>query len=193
MWRSDNMIPWLPKAGRYIQTVCKKTLYKYSWYGYSCYNNYMTWFWYMTHSKKDNSLGYTIGKTNWYIKTLLSNLLRKEGLSITIEQWIVLKIISKNPGVSQTEIAEESLKDKTNITRILDLLEKGTLIERHRDSSDRRMNRIYITDKGKRTLIAISPVIQKTNEICTQSLTQKDMKELIKSLNAICMGIKNQL
>lgn len=147
----------------------------------------------MTDNRKDNSLGYAIGKTNWYIKTLLSNLLKKEGLSITNEQWIVLKIISKNPGVSQTEIAEESLKDKTNITRILDLLEKGALIERHRDSSDRRMNRIYITDQGKRTLITISPVIQKTDEICTQSLTQKDIKELIKTLDVICMGIKNQL
>ncbi len=147
----------------------------------------------MTKNSKENSLGYAIGKTNWYLKTLLNKLLREGGCSITNEQWIVLKVISANPAVSQTEIAEKTLKDKTNITRILDLLEKSACIERRRDDRDRRMYRIHITEQGKRILKAVNPVTQKTDEICTHSLSKKEVKELIESLDAICISIKNEL
>ena len=85
------------------------------------------------------SLGYAIGKTNWYVKTLLNKHLKEEKCGITNEQWLVLKVIGANPAVSQTEIAEKSQKDKTNITRIIDLLEKSGYIKRRRDERDRRV------------------------------------------------------
>ena len=120
-------------------------------------------------------------------------LLQEKGISITNEQWFVLKVVAANPGVSQTEIAERSLKDKTNITRILDLLEKSTFIERRRDDNDRRMYQIHITDQGKRALKAVNPVTQKIDDICTQSLNKKEVKELIKLLDAVCDGIKKNM
>jgi len=147
----------------------------------------------MTPNNREKSLGYAIGRTNWYIKTLISKLLKEEGFSITNEQWIVLKAIASNPNMSQTEIAEKSLKDKTNITRILDLLEKSTYIERRKDDMDRRMNRIHITQQGRRILKAVNPVIQKTDEICSLSQNKKDVRELIKLLDVICSGIKERL
>lgn len=147
----------------------------------------------MTNTGKENSLGYAIGRTNWYLKTLLNKLLKEEGFNITNEQWIVLKVIAANPGVSQTEIAEKSLKDKTNITRILDLLEKSAYIERRKDDRDRRMNRIHITRQGRKILKAVHPVTQKTDEICTHSLNNKRVKEIIQSLDAICNRITQEL
>lgn len=141
----------------------------------------------------DNSLGYAIGRTNWYLKTLLNKILKAEGFGITNEQWLVLKVIREYPAASQTEIAELSQKDKTNITRILDLLEKSAYIERRRDDRDRRMNRIYITEQGKKILTAINPVTQKINEICTQSLNEKEVDELIRSLDVVCNSIRSQL
>lgn len=147
----------------------------------------------MTKNGKENSLGYAIGKTNWYLKTLLNKLLKEEGLNITNEQWIVLKVICANPAVSQTEIAEKSLKDKTNITRILDILEKNAYIERRKDHKDRRMNRIHITEQGLKILKAVNPVTQKTDKICTDSLNKKQAKELIQSLDTICIKIRKEL
>ncbi|MCP3921750.1 MAG: MarR family transcriptional regulator [Desulfobacterales bacterium] len=147
----------------------------------------------MAKNNNEISLGYALGRTNWYLKTLLNKLFKEEGLNITNEQWVVLKVIYINPALSQTEIAEKSLKDKTNITRILDLLEKSTWIERRKDDKDRRMNRILITKQGKKILKAVDPIVQKTNEICTHSLNKKEVKELIKSLDTVCIGIKNEL
>lgn len=147
----------------------------------------------MTKSEKEITLGYTIGRTNWYIKTLLNKLLKEEGFSITNEQWVVLKVIAFSPGLSQTEIAEKSLKDKTNITRILDLLEKHGYIERQKDDRDRRMYRIYITKEGRDILQAINPITRKLEEISIGSLSTKKQKELIDSLDGVCNSIKNKL
>ncbi len=139
------------------------------------------------------SLGYAIGKTNWHLKTLLNKLLKEGECGITNEQWIVLKVIDANPAVSQTEIAEISRKDKTNITRILDLLEKSDFIERRKDDRDRRMYRIHITEPGKKILKEVNPITQKTDEVCTQSLNKKQVVALINSLDAVCASIKKEL
>ena len=147
----------------------------------------------MDKNNEENRLGYTIGKTNWYLKTLLNKLLKEEECGITNEQWLVLKVVEANPGVSQTQIAEKSQKDKTNITRILDLLEKNVCIERRRDDKDRRIYRIHITDQGKKVLESVSPVTLKTESICKSALPPEKITELIESLNTICERVKREL
>ena len=139
------------------------------------------------------SLGYAIGKTNWYVKTLLNKLLKAEGCGITNEQWIVLKVIDANPGLTQTEIAQNSQKDKTNITRIIDLLERSGHVERRRDENDRRMYRIYRTEQGGKVLEAVNPITEKTEEICTRSLSAKEVRALIDSLEVVCDSVRKAL
>jgi MarR family transcriptional regulator, organic hydroperoxide resistance regulator len=147
----------------------------------------------MSKNSNELSLGYAIGKTNWYLKTLINKLLREEECSITNEQWLVLKVIDANPGMSQTEVAEKSQKEKTNITRILDLLEKSGCIERRKDERDRRYYRIHATDEGENVLKTVNPITEKTEEICTQSLSRKQIKEMIALLERVCDSVKKQL
>ena len=146
-------------------------------------------------SKNNNalSIGYAIGKTNWYLKTLINKLLREEQCRITNEQWLVLKVIDANPGMSQTEVAEKSQKEKTNITRIIDLLERSGCIERRKDERDRRFYRIHATEEGQEVLKTVVPITEKAEEICTQSLSEKQIKEMIDSLNIVCDSIKKEL
>ncbi len=147
----------------------------------------------MTNMKKEKSLGYAVGKTNWYLKTLLNKQFKEAGFNITNEQWIVLKVIFENPALSQTQVAHISNKDKTNITRILDLLEKSGYIERRRDDQDRRMNRIHITEKGKGILKAVEPITQKTEDISTRSLSKEQVKTAIQILDMVCGEVKNNV
>lgn len=140
-----------------------------------------------------SSLGYAIGRTNWYLKTYVNKLLKEGGVSITNEQWLVLKEVSFNPGLSQTEIAEKCIKDKTNITRILDLLENKGYLERKKDHKDRRMYRIHITDQGKHVIDAVMPITQKTNDVCKKALKDEEINVLIKLLDTICGNVKKHL
>ena len=147
----------------------------------------------MSKHSNELSLGYAIGKTNWYLKTLINKLLREEDCGVTNEQWLVLKVIDANPGMSQTEVAEKSQKEKTNITRIIDLLEKSGCIERKKDQKDRRFYRIHATDKGKNTLKTVNPITETTERICTQSLSKKQIEKMIALLNNVCESVKKEL
>lgn len=147
----------------------------------------------MEKINNDKALGYAIGKTNWYLKTLIGNLLREEDCGLTTEQWLVLKVIDTTPGMSQTEVAHNSQKEKTNITRIIDLLEKSGFIERRKDKTDRRFYRIHPTTKGKEALQTVNPITEKTERICTQSLTKKQVNEMVDALNVICDNVKKEL
>ncbi len=69
-------------------------------------------------------------------------------LGITVEQWIILKIVSESPSISQNELAEKSFRDPASITRSLDLLEKKELIIREAIENNRRTYSIRLTDNG---------------------------------------------
>lgn len=147
----------------------------------------------MSANSDELLLGYAIGKTNWYMKTLINKLLREEDCGITTEQWLVLKVIDTNPGMSQTEVAENSQKEKTNITRIIDLLEKRGCIERRKDERDRRFYRIHATDEGKKVLKTVNPITERSEAICTRSLNKKEIKKMIALLDNVCAEIKEEL
>lgn len=147
----------------------------------------------MGRERSEKALGYAIGKTNWYMKNLLSKLLREEESGITYEQWLVLKVVSEIPGMSQTEVAERSQKDKANITRMIDVLEKCGFIERRKDEHDRRMYRIHPTKEGEAVLEKVGPITQKVENICTRSLDEGQVAEIIKLLDVVCGSVKREL
>lgn len=82
------------------------------------------------------------------------------GVTISSEQWVVLKRISEYPGTTQKDIATSTYKDPASITRILDLLQKENLIRRE-DGNDRRSFGIFLTDKGTELVEKVLPTAVK--------------------------------
>ena len=51
---------------------------------------------------------------------------KREGIDITKDQWVILKAISEQAGMTQVELSAHTYKDPASIKRSLDiLLEKG--------------------------------------------------------------------
>jgi len=71
-------------------------------------------------------------------------------LDITMEQGFVLMELGHTDGLSQQELAKASHKDKPSITRLINNMIKRNLVIREADPRDRRINRIFITGKGKK-------------------------------------------
>ncbi len=105
----------------------------------------------------NESPGYLVARVNWYMKTNFQKLIRQRSLQVTPEQWAVLRFVFESPGISQAEIARRSLKDKTNITRILDVLAKYGYIRRQDDERDRRGYNIFLTEEGETVLRQLIP------------------------------------
>jgi DNA-binding MarR family transcriptional regulator len=99
---------------------------------------------------KTNELLYILnGRLSAALNRHLNRKFRTAGLEITTEQWGVLVCLWNKDKQTQQAISEQSFKDKASITRLLDSLAKRDLIIRNSDPSDRRINIIHLTDKGK--------------------------------------------
>lgn len=132
-----------------------------------------------------DSLGNLLSKNYWYIKTYLNILIKESGLDVTTEQWSVMVCIYSTPGITQTDIANIVFKDKSNVTRILDILEKNGHIERRKNPSDRRSYTIYLTEKGEETIKKLFPLVKKANEMSTKNLSKEELDTLIKQLKTV--------
>lgn len=147
----------------------------------------------MEEYKIDQSLGYLVGKTSWYLKTNFVKITKENNIDVTIEHWSLLNIIFKNPGISQTQIANIVRKDKTNVTRILDVMTKKNLVVRKNDKNDRRAYKIHLTKHGEETLSKLIPLAKETNQYYEEILGEKDSKALRRVLNKLSDDIRAKL
>lgn len=121
-------------------------------------------------------IGYLIIKSEVCIKRKILNAFLEKGYDITFEQWTVLNVLYAEPGLIQSEIAIRTYKDKTNVTRILDVLSKNGYIVREQHESDRRSLCIYLTDKGIRMFDDLIPCINLINEQFKKGISDEELK-----------------
>ena len=102
---------------------------------------------------------------------------------------ILIGLITNGPMI-QTELSEWMLCSRQKMTLTLDRMEKDGLLKRAAQSTDRRINRVYITDKGVDWMK--SNVAQYEKMIIQSVPTDMSMKQ-IRELGTILNEIKNHL
>ncbi|MCO6418988.1 MarR family transcriptional regulator [Siccirubricoccus sp. KC 17139] len=70
---------------------------------------------------------------------------RVRRLGLTRSQWLVLSLLHRRPGVSQSELAEMLEVERAAAGRMVDRLERRNWLVRRPDRLDRRVNRLYLT------------------------------------------------
>tara|TARA_B110000014_G_C19923927_1_gene477974 strand:+ start:186 stop:638 length:453 start_codon:yes stop_codon:yes gene_type:complete len=99
----------------------------------------------------------------------------ESGLDISLDQWMVLAPIWQLESASQKELGEMCLKDKTNITRIIDALEQKNLVVRIEDQIDHRIKRVVLTNAGKQLFFDVLPIMEKTREEVRKDISDQDI------------------
>jgi DNA-binding MarR family transcriptional regulator len=85
-------------------------------------------------------------------------------LSVTRSQWWVLAYLSREDGMTQSQLAEELDLGKVAVGGLIDRLEKAGLLRRAADASDRRINRIFLQPKSKQLIARMRQVSHRLNE-----------------------------
>jgi len=88
-----------------------------------------------------------------------------EPLQLTPKQFVALEFISKNPSISQKNIAENIGTAPTVMVGILDSLSKRGLVHRVRSQEDRRKHHVRLTPAGKGLLEEIRRLAFKVEHI----------------------------
>jgi DNA-binding MarR family transcriptional regulator len=111
----------------------------------------------------DRSPGFLLSRANASMRSSFNSALNEKGIDATAEQYGLLSIINENPGTTQSDIGLKSGKDKTNVARMLKLLETRGSIKREKDPEDSRVFRIFITDSGRNLLKKMTPLAMDVN------------------------------
>lgn len=141
---------------------------------------------YLKFDQLDDSIGFKLARTYLALRHVLNNNLKASNLDyITVEQTGILKRLVEKDGLFQREIADNQIKHKANITRMLDILEKKDMIVRQADSFDRRKFRVYITDKGREHVSMVLPVMFSTLSHVLANFTEQEVLSFKSSLDKI--------
>jgi MarR family transcriptional regulator, organic hydroperoxide resistance regulator len=133
----------------------------------------------------DQSLGFVVNRAANRLRAEIERGFASRGHDITAEQWSVLSRLYEEDGLAQHEIADRISRDKTNVARILALMERRELIERRIDSDDHRARKIYLTDYGRsleNDLVASAKSVLTTAQ---QGLSAQEIQQMMASLNRI--------
>src|SRR5260370_5768056 len=77
---------------------------------------------------------------------------RARDLGMTRDEWAVLARVERSEGLKQCELADTLDLQPITLTRLIDRLCDGGLIERRSDPDDRRAKRLYLTPAARPVL-----------------------------------------
>ncbi|MCG9792930.1 MarR family winged helix-turn-helix transcriptional regulator [Flavobacterium algicola] len=144
--------------------------------------------------KTNNPTGtvlYTIEQTIKEYRKLSQKNIAAVVTDITVDQCLLLIILSKNAFLSQKEIAKLIFKDNASITRIIELMVKKNYLTRQINELDRRKYTLEITEKGTKTIELLSPVITQNRQTALAGLSLNEIETLDEILNKIIINCKN--
>ena len=100
--------------------------------------------------------------------------------NITAPQYNVLRILlgAFPGGYPRCDIAARMIEKASDITRIIDRLEKHGLVFRDRTGNDRRMSITKITNKGIKLMKDLEPLVDKTHKELTKDLSEEECRKL---------------
>ena len=104
---------------------------------------------------------------------------------LTYSQFAVLEALYHLGPLSQGEVSQKVLKSGSNMTTVIDNLERDGLVRRERDTNDRRVVHIHLTEAGKGKIEAVFPnhVAALVDEFRVLSASEQEtLGELCKTL-----------
>ncbi|MDD5194908.1 MAG: MarR family transcriptional regulator [Candidatus Omnitrophica bacterium] len=117
----------------------------------------------------------------------ISSYLRPFGLTpAKFNAMMIIKHKGKEKGLSQIEVGRQLIVSASNMTRLLDRLEKEGFIERLAQGEDRRVNLVKISHSGSEILDRVWPGYYKRINELAQLLEKKDLSEVARILLSWC-------
>jgi len=143
------------------------------------------------HSSRD-SLGFWMYRPHNQASNLLRRTFQAHGYDVTPEQWGVLRSLCHAEGVNQSQLGENTFKDRHNITRILGLLEKRGLVERRIDEGDKRAYRVFLTEAGRKEQDALQGLVDRHQETLLNGLKREEVASLRRIFEHIVSNIERK-
>jgi DNA-binding MarR family transcriptional regulator len=104
-------------------------------------------------------------------------------------RFATLTLISRNPGISQTELSYANGRDKSSLTPVVEDLVRRGLVERKRMDHDRRAYRLSLTADGKKMLALMTRCAREHERVLDGIIGARDRKRFIDVLKRLAAAL----
>ena len=134
----------------------------------------------MERENLDRNFGFLLHDVSRLMRTVFDRRGREIGL--TRSQWWVLTMLYAKEGVTQSELADFMDLEKPTLGRLLDRMQEKEWIERRPDSFDRRVNRLYLTEKVQEIMRALRKTAADVRKDALGSMAATEREKFIDTL-----------
>jgi DNA-binding MarR family transcriptional regulator len=106
-------------------------------------------------------------------------------LNVTRAQWWMLAYLSREEGMTQSQLAVELDMGKVAIGGLIDRLEKAGLLRRQADPLDRRVNHVFLEPKSKQLIAKMRKVSHQLNQKILFGLEDVNLESAALTLDAM--------
>ena len=131
----------------------------------------------------EDSLGYIVNRVARSMASQLGEELRPAGVGIG--QWAVLMFLWAGDGMSQAELSRVVAIEPPTMVRTIDRMVRDGLVRRTPDPGDRRVSRIYLTDRGRSLRDELVPKALAVNAANLGKLTAGEVRTLRRLLGKL--------
>ncbi|MFO0874411.1 MAG: MarR family transcriptional regulator [Phycisphaerales bacterium] len=131
------------------------------------------------------SPGFMMNRTVQALRKAWSECIDAERVDLTPEEFFVLVMLDAVDGLSQTEMAESLMRDRTTVTRLLDGIVKKGLARRDHPREDRRVVRTWLTPKGREVYAAASQATVRLRKRFFAGIEPREMESLLRTLERV--------
>lgn len=114
-------------------------------------------------------------------------------MNITRSQWWVLAYLSREDGMTQSQLAEELDLGKVGMGGLIDRLEKTGMVRREPDQSDRRINRVFLEPRSKALVTKMRGLNHKFNMRVLDGIPEAQLEVTAVTLDAMKHNIRGLL
>lgn len=109
---------------------------------------------------------------------------------LTKGQYLYLVRICENPGIIQEKVAEMIKVDRTTAARAIKKLELNGFIEKKDDPQNKKIKKLYPTDKGKDVYPFIKRENQYSNRVALEGFSEKEVETIFNLLKRVRENIE---
>lgn len=141
--------------------------------------------------KIQNSIGFKINQVANKLNKSLTHVLKV--YNIAPEQRAVLDLINENKVITQKDISALLQRDKTTISRSLNVLVKKEYLKKNESVEDKRVSYIILSKKGKDILDKTNESVNSFRKNINNSLSKVESETFLYLLNKINETVEEEL
>ena len=134
----------------------------------------------MDRPNPHRSLGFLLGECSSLIRRIFHD--RHNAGSMTQAQWRALAYISRHQGINQVGLSQLLEVQPITVARLVDRLTELELVERRQDPTDRRAQKLYLTQKAMPSIDQMWETSEELYQIAFRGFTDEEAAQLMSAL-----------